>query len=885
MALTDTDLLLANRGGVDYQTAATALKSYALDGSIIHSATKPTSPPYTLNAGTIWVDTSQSPATINVWDPTANAGAGGWEQATASGPKPANPAPSDVAATPAFVSGTGTQADPFVISPSTVAAPGGTATSAQTITINGKADDTIAFVDLTAGTNGARFTQAAGVIGAGGSWSGTLSYLDTPNSVAGATFTGDLQIGTTYFRWVVTQQVSVAPVIDTVVLADSPEAGRFTSGTFQTTVTLTTDGTPASTKGLKAWVAGTLKAQPISDEITAVNAAVLTLKTDKDLLNFRAGDAVKQNAVAPKSSAITASSTATYTPPANWSIYVGVNPPSPNPDVQQCAWPAGGTGAVSVGSSTVGIPTSPGSYAILDAGIATAGVKAGLDGGAPNWCASTNADVILMGSHTGLANSWVPLDSTYGKNDLPNAKGSDALIGYGYRYFLYTAHAPGRLSSPLQSSFDVPSKILGSSSNGFFGTSIVTTTLTFTTNSQLSSFAPGTHVTEENAGSSAGEALGLVSTVDSGAKQMVLVSSSGTWDNGNFVKGQSISAASGTVASTDLAAKTMTLSTSNGTWGVNTGKWVIGPEKTVANTKLFTVHDAAGAVSDLQSADPGYVTMTGSSPYTLTFPATLPSGNDPDTDLPDGTTITVDVQATSGGTSVNKVSNTVTPAAGGAGIPMGGGYFAGQIKDPTDGKTYNLIVAPKVSGGLLGQYSTDGGTTAGTLQYKTSNTGDSVVAQNEVYGGTATTTFADASHPAFDWCVNSPTGPNSGAGIGGFKDWYIPSRYEMEIIYRNLKPGTGSNATDDDGINPNAVPPTAVGYTTGDPAQTTVAIFQVGGAQAFDESNYLTSTESSGDVTKFGRDNFYNGDYNDLDANSSKTFTLSRVRAIRRVPA
>jgi hypothetical protein len=125
----------------------------------------------------------------------------------------------------------------------------------------------------------------------------------------------------------------------------------------------------------------------------------------------------------------------------------------------------------------------------------------------------------------------------------------------------------------------------------------------------------------------------------------------------------------GTVGSVDTTAKTMTLATSTGTWGpANAGHYVIGPTKTgpAANVKLYCKLDAAGAVSDLQSADPGFTAWTpaGTGPYTgtVTFPATLPSGAAPDTDLPAGTTITVEVQATNTSGSDSAKSNTITPA-------------------------------------------------------------------------------------------------------------------------------------------------------------------------------------------------------------------------------
>jgi hypothetical protein len=159
------------------------------------------------------------------------------------------------------------------------------------------------------------------------------------------------------------------------------------------------------------------------------------------------------------------------------------------------------------------------------------------------------------------------------------------------------------------------------------------------------------------------EPRGTVDSVDVSALTMTLAST-GTWgpaNAGHYVIGPS-KTASGTVASTDATALTMTLSSSTGTWAVNAGKYVIGPEKPSANVRLYTVHDAAGAVSDLRSTDPGYVTMAGNSPYTLTFPATFPTGNAPDVDLPAGTSITTEIQATNtAGTDV-ETSNTIVPS-------------------------------------------------------------------------------------------------------------------------------------------------------------------------------------------------------------------------------
>jgi hypothetical protein len=85
--------------------------------------------------------------------------------------------------------------------------------------------------------------------------------------------------------------------------------------------------------------------------------------------------------------------------------------------------------------------------------------------------------------------------------------------------------------------------------------------------------------------------------------------------------------------------------------------------KVVTGTTLYAVHDSAGAVSTLQTADPGFNVITGATPYShlLTFPATFPTGNAPDTDLPAGTTLKAEVEASNVAGSSAVTTNTITP--------------------------------------------------------------------------------------------------------------------------------------------------------------------------------------------------------------------------------
>jgi hypothetical protein len=126
-----------------------------------------------------------------------------------------------------------------------------------------------------------------------------------------------------------------------------------------------------------------------------------------------------------------------------------------------------------------------------------------------------------------------------------------------------------------------------------------------------------------------------------------------------------------------------------------------------------------------------------------------------------------------------------------------------------------------------------------------------------------------ATYPAAQFC--------EGLTIGGFSDWYMPAKNELDVCYFNLKPTTTSNNTSS-GINANAVPARASNYTTGTPAQTSAAVFVTStGAEAFNSANYWTSTQSTA-TTGYGQF-FLSGYQQPLGKSSSAYF----VRAIRRV--
>jgi hypothetical protein len=202
----------------------------------------------------------------------------------------------------------------------------------------------------------------------------------------------------------------------------------------------------------------------------------------------------------------------------------------------------------------------------------------------------------------------------------------------------------------------------------------------------------------------------------------------------------------------------------------------------------------------------------------------------------------------------------VLPAIGAA---FEGGFFAGTISHTADGvATHALIVAPAATGASGTSY-----TITTDLQWKTTNT--TTAGTTSSFDGAANSAnMNNADHPAAQFCEN--------LSIGGYTDWYLPARYELDIAYENLKPTTASNNTSW-GINPYSVPERTVNRTAGAPAQTSVAAFQSGGAEAFVAATHWSSTELSS--TRAWILGFNTGDQDDTLKGSFDR----RVRAFRKL--
>ena len=233
------------------------------------------------------------------------------------------------------------------------------------------------------------------------------------------------------------------------------------------------------------------------------------------------------------------------------------------------------------------------------------------------------------------------------------------------------------------------------------------------------------------------------------------------------------------------------------------------------------------------------------------------------TGLTNGTTYTFTVVANSAsGSSIASSNVSLSPVAPLAiGDAMGGGFYAGKISTTADGvATHYLIVAPKASGDTAnlawGPYGYSGisSTAAGP-------------------SNSAALAAKGASYQAATFC--------EGLTIGGYSDWYLPTKSELEVLYYFLRPTAFNNVTNS-GSNPLAVSPEPIStnYTISSPAQTSAGIgFRVGETQAFTSSRYWSSSEIGWGAV-WSQDFSSGTQYDDAKISS----TGMNVRAIRRLP-
>lgn len=166
------------------------------------------------------------------------------------------------------------------------------------------------------------------------------------------------------------------------------------------------------------------------------------------------------------------------------------------------------------------------------------------------------------------------------------------------------------------------------------------------------------------------------------------------------------------------------------------------------------------------------------------------------------------------------ILSTETPEAPQIGSPIEGGFYAGTIN--LNGQHYGIVVAPKATGetkGQWGEYSKE------------------IPATHIADGFANTAVMFVAGSEIAQWAQK--------LNINGHSDWYIPSRDELELIYRNLKPSTRKNLCgfkDGESISSH---PIGTPYSPDAPAQTVITDFQEGNAEAMEEAWYWSSTQYS----------------------------------------
>jgi hypothetical protein len=205
---------------------------------------------------------------------------------------------------------------------------------------------------------------------------------------------------------------------------------------------------------------------------------------------------------------------------------------------------------------------------------------------------------------------------------------------------------------------------------------------------------------------------------------------------------------------------------------------------------------------------------------------------------------------------MNTAAEPVTLHIPAIGATFEGGYLAGYLN--VDGKPHALIVAPKFDG------EHDDITWNG-------NNKRVAGAQSYCNGMANTEAMVAAGSKLAQWA--------RGLRIAGFDDWYLPSQDELEICYRAFKPTGEENALyGRSGCNASALPPTHP-YAAELPAQTSADAFKEGGAEAFGDTWYWSSTQHAGDYYYAWCQYFDNG-----SQHGNRTDVQLRARAVRRFP-
>jgi hypothetical protein len=199
------------------------------------------------------------------------------------------------------------------------------------------------------------------------------------------------------------------------------------------------------------------------------------------------------------------------------------------------------------------------------------------------------------------------------------------------------------------------------------------------------------------------------------------------------------------------------------------------------------------------------------------------------------------------------------------GQAWGGGFYAGQISTTGNGvATHYLIVAPRTTGQSgAKRWGIDGVTTN---------------INSLIDGPTNSAALASlgANYEAAIFC--------EGLTIGGYTDWYLPAKNELEILFYFFRSYTTAIDTSS-GANVNAVSPEPINtnYTSTIPAITTATQFQSGMPEQFLRGApffYYWSSSSDGGAFAWQQ----NFDTGQQQADWPYSASGYYARAVRRIP-
>lgn len=274
----------------------------------------------------------------------------------------------------------------------------------------------------------------------------------------------------------------------------------------------------------------------------------------------------------------------------------------------------------------------------------------------------------------------------------------------------------------------------------------------------------------------------------------------------------------------------------------------------------YISHTANGVPTHALIVAPRETGATGTN-YTLTTPLRWAANSN----APDGVNYSTTVLGGSFTGSITGTTMTVASGLTGKIRPgctiTGTGVATGTtVVSQTSGTTnglgnYTVSISQNiVSGSLTAGTSEFDGVANGTLFKDIDNT-----------VGSGSTIF-----PAANFCET--------LSIGGFTDWYLPARFEMDIAYFNLKPSTQANeiVLIPRGINVYSVPRRDNRWTVNYPTQTPLTTFNTT-VQAFIAERHWSSTEVIN--TEAHPVEFSSG----VHGINGKATTLLNVRAFRRI--